>query len=372
MVGARGPTLAQAGVRLTALVLLIACLFNVADSPSSTALAAVCAGDEQILLAPAAPQVGSSLMVAAMSGFPHEDVLLLGPSGPIPVARVAIGERFVWQEIVVVDRPGANLFVFGVAGGATPVTTCADASILVAEVSASTLGDLLNPYGQHAVNRTGPSQPSQPSSASGQPGETDTLADPEGDDLEPADGEESSDGPQPAPRRRSTRTPTPQPDNENENGNDNEPGATKTPTRTPTSTRVPTSMREPTSTRVPTATRTPRPPATDTPVPTPTRTPRPPATDTPEPTPTLGPPSLENPPRVTCGQGFTFRGERFGNSRSAVDGEVRIDGREASITDWRMTQIQGIVPLTVRAGNDRLLEVVVSGHRVTKSIGITC
>ncbi|HZO29057.1 MAG TPA: hypothetical protein VFH48_24050 [Chloroflexota bacterium] len=372
MVGARGPALAQTGVRCVALLLLLTCLVDVTISPSSTALASVCAGDEQILLAPTAPHVGSSLMVAAISGFPHDNVLLLGPNGPIPVMRVAIGERFVWQEIVVVDRPGANLFVFGVAGGAVPVTTCADASILVAEVSASTLGDLLNPYGQRAVNGTGPSQPSLPSSASGQPGETEALADPEGDDLEPADSEESSDGPQPAPRRRPTRTPTPRPDNENENGNDNEPGATKTPTRTPTSTRVPTSMREPTSTRVPTATRTPRPPATDTPVPTPTRTPRPPATDTPEPTPTLGPPSLENPPRVTCGQGFTFRGERLGNSRSAVDGVVRIDGREASITDWRMTQIQGIVPLNVRAGPDRELEVVVNGHSVRRPIPISC
>jgi hypothetical protein len=69
--GARRPTLAQAGVRLVALMLLLTCLLNVAMSPSSTALAAVCAGDEQILLAPEAPHVGSSLMVAAMSGFPH-------------------------------------------------------------------------------------------------------------------------------------------------------------------------------------------------------------------------------------------------------------------------------------------------------------
>ena len=62
------PSLARAGVRLVALMLLVTCLFNLAISPSSMALAAVCAGDEQILLAPTAPHVGGSLMVAAMSG----------------------------------------------------------------------------------------------------------------------------------------------------------------------------------------------------------------------------------------------------------------------------------------------------------------
>ena len=71
MDGARKPTLAQAVVRLVALVLVLTCFVNVAISPPSPALATACAGDEQILLAPAAPQVGGSLMVAAMSGFPH-------------------------------------------------------------------------------------------------------------------------------------------------------------------------------------------------------------------------------------------------------------------------------------------------------------
>ncbi len=37
-----------------------------------------------------------------------------------------------------------------------------------------------------------------------------------------------------------------------------------------------------------------------------------------------------------------------------------------------MTRIQVKVPVTVRAGNDRELEVVVAGRRATKSIAITC
>ena len=85
MAGAMRPTVAQAGTRLAALLLLLVSLFNVAISPPSTALAAACAGDEQILLAPAAPRVGSSLMVAAMSGFPHI-------AGPDQIGSAAVFE----------------------------------------------------------------------------------------------------------------------------------------------------------------------------------------------------------------------------------------------------------------------------------------
>ena len=341
MDAARRPTLAQAGVRLVALVLLLVSLFSVVISPSSTARAAVCAGDEQILLAPAAPHVGSSLMVAAMSGFPHEDVLLLGPNGPIPVVRVAIGERFVWQEIVVADRPGAHLFVFGVAGGTTPVTACADASILVAAPDCAPLVASLNSYGQGGCDATGPSQPT---GAAGQGTGEEDSSDLVDEIVEPADGATRREprgppalGARTAPRRRSL-------DNENENDNDSDP--TKTPTRTPTSTRVPTA----------------------------TRTPRPPATDTPEPTATLAPASISSlsPSRPVCGQALTIRGERFGTSRSAVDGQVRIDGRESTIDSWGMSEIGVKVPLTVRAGNDRELEVLVAGRRTTKSVAVTC
>ncbi len=346
---ARRPTLAQAGVRLVALLLLLTCLFNVAISPASTALAAVCAGDEQILLAPEAPRVGSSLMVAAMSGFPHEDVLLLGPNGPIPVVRVAIGERFVWQEIVVVDRPGVNLFVFGVAGGTEPVTACADAATVVAEADLSPLFALLNSYGQSGTNAAGAEQPSD---GADQPGSEGSPLDPEAglsapeeaDAVETSDADDPSGAPQAASRRRPTRTPTPEPDNEN--GNDNTSEATRTPTRTPTSTRVPTA----------------------------TRTPRPTATDTPEPTATLAPASISSlsPSRPVCGQSLTIHGERFGSSRSVVDGQVYVDGRDASVESWSMTRIQVMVPLSARAGNDRRLEVVVSGRTVAKDAGLTC
>lgn len=358
MDGARRPSLARAGVRLVALTLLISCLFNVAISPSSTVLAAACAGDEQILLAPSTPRVGDTLMVAAMSGASHEDVLLLGPNGPIPVTRVAIGERFVWQEIVVVNRPGAHLFVFGVAGGPAPVTACADASVHVAEPDCSPLVASLNPYGEAGCSPTGPGQPAgDPDEASADDGAPDL----EGEGLEPSGRAASTGAPRSTSTRRPTRTPTPTPDNGNENDNVTASAAARAPTKTPTSTRVPT------STPAPTSTRTPR-------EPTATHTPRPTATDTPEATPTLEPPSLGSlsPSRPVCGQALTINGERFGSSRSAVDGKVRIDGRDASIDSWNMTRIQVSVPISVRAGNDRELEVVVAGNRVARSIPISC
>jgi hypothetical protein len=279
---------------------------------------------------------------SAMSGFPHEDVLLLGPNGPIPVARVAIGERFVWQEIVVVERPGAHLFVFGVAGGTTPITACADASVHVAK-SDSPLFASLNSYGQTGANATGPNEPE---GGTDQLGDVDGPSDPEGEAMAPSDGDDSSDSHRPASRRRPTRTPTPKPDNENENDNASSATKTPTPTKTPTSTRVPTA----------------------------TRTPQPTATDTPEPTPTLAPASISSlsPSRPICGQALTIRGERFGTSRSAVDGQVRLDGKEATIDAWNMSQIDVKVPSTVRAGTDRELEVLVAGRRTTKSVPITC
>ena len=42
------------------------------------------------------------------------------------------------------------------------------------------------------------------------------------------------------------------------------------------------------------------------------------------------------------------------------------------LDSWSMTRIQVKVPITVRAGNDRELEVVVSGRRATRSIGVSC
>jgi hypothetical protein len=51
---------------------------------------------------------------------------------------------------------------------------------------------------------------------------------------------------------------------------------------------------------------------------------------------------------------------------------VRIDGQVASIDAWSMTEIQVSVPQSVRGGNSRLLEVVVSGRTASKEIAITC
>lgn len=340
MEGARRPTLAQDGVRLVALLLLAACFANIAILPSSAALAAVCAGDEQIVLAPNTPRVGGRLMVAVFSHVAHEQALLIGPAGPIPVVRAQIGDSFLWQEMVALDHAGEHVFVFGIADGVAPFARCADATVLVAEAE-SPLFASLNSYGQGGSAVAGQIQPG---GAVGLSDDAETLAGPEIESVEPPGDGGLVDGSRSPSPRRATRTPTPRPDNENENGNDNTPAATKTPTRTPTSTRVPTA----------------------------TRTPRPPATDTPEPTPTLGPPSLDTPSRLWCGEPFTLRGERFGRSRSAVDGEVRIDGREAPISDWRMTQIEGTVPITVQGGPDRSLEVVVNGKKVTTRVGITC
>jgi hypothetical protein len=109
-------------------------------------------------------------------------------------------------------------------------------------------------------------------------------------------------------------------------------------------------------------------------VPTATHTPRPDPTDTATPTPTLGPASISSisPGRATCGQPLTIRGEQFGNSRSVVDGQVRIDGFKAGVDFWSMTEIGVSVPNSVRGGNSRLLEVVVSGRTATKEIAATC
>jgi IPT/TIG domain len=79
-----------------------------------------------------------------------------------------------------------------------------------------------------------------------------------------------------------------------------------------------------------------------------------------------------SPARPRCGEPLTIRGERFGSNRKDVDGQVRIDGEDASIDAWSMTEIQVSVPQSVRGGNSRLLEVVVSGRTASKEIAITC
>jgi len=407
-------------------VLALSLLPSMLPAPS-VVVAAGCAGDEQILLAPAEPRVGSLMIVAAVSRTAHEQVLLLGPNGPIEVQRAPIGDRFVWQASLIPDRAGEHLFAFGVAGGAAPLVTCADARTLVAEgvlAEAPPLGDgapaltdappvadapaaggsalaaLLNPYGQSgASSYTYPTEPSQ-------------STEPPAGEADAADaGSDAGTGDAPGPTRtpRPTRTPTPRirtsSGNANDNGNENDSEADPTPTRVSTGTRTPTPTRtprpdqlgapEPTAAREPTATRTPRPDPTDTPQPEPTatrtprpdptdtreptvtRTPRPDPTDTPvpTPTPTMEPPSIVDwvPASAVCGQSLTIRGERFGSSRSAVDGKVTIDGRESSIVSWGMSQIEVQVPLTAQPGNDRQLVVVVAGQSATRNaLRVSC
>ena len=418
MEGWPGPALARAGARLAALALLLMGLLPIILPAPPRASAAGCLGDEQILLAPAEPHIGSSLIVAAVSHFAHEDVLMLGPDGPIEVTRASIGDRFIWQATVVPTRAGEHLFAFGVASGGTALVTCADARALVAEASPSTsaaapdegasaadpstgvpsaLVALLNPYGRDAMTSH-----DQAAATTGQTAPADSAA----VNLAPPSNDGAADPRTPTRTPRPTRTPTRRTetdngnDNDNGNANDNaaEPTPTKTPTytRTPSPTRVPTDTRtptptrtprgelidpgtptdtpEPTSTRTPrpdpsdTPTRTPRPDPPDTPVPSPTatRTPRPDPTDTPSPTPspTMAPPSIADwsPVSATCGQSLTIRGQRFGSSRDAVNGRVTIDGVFATVNSWSDSQIDVRVPLTARPGNDRELVIVVAGQ----------
>jgi hypothetical protein len=340
MRGAARRGFVSAVTRGVAALLLLAGLLNAVVATTSPALASACAGDEQILVAPAVPRVGGQLIVAAFSHAAHEQAILLGPAGPLAIERVAIGDRYVWQTMVALDHAGQHVFAFGVANGTARLSTCADVTVLVLEPAPSPLVASLNPYGQTAPDAVGQAV-----------GIEEHVA-PAGDvnaparDVEAPEGESAGDDGRTARARRPTRTPTPSPDNENENGNDNRRAPTKTPTRTPTNTRVPTA----------------------------TRTPRPAATDTPEPTPTLAPASISgiSPSRAICGQPLTIRGDRFGNDRGDVDGKVYVDGRDASISGWDMTEIGVNVPLTVRAGNSRLLEVIVAGRTTTKEIAITC
>jgi hypothetical protein len=75
------------------------------------------------------------------------------------------------------------------------------------------------------------------------------------------------------------------------------------------------------------------------------------------------------PDSAVCGQPMTIRGEHFGNSQSAVDGRVTIDGREATILSWGTSRIEVQVPLTVQPGKDRQLVVVVAGQSM-KAAGL--
>jgi hypothetical protein len=375
-------------VRLVAVLLLLAAPLAAWIAPTSVVMAAGCVGDEQLLLAPARPRVGGLLIVAAVSRAPHEQALLLGPTGPIEAGRAAIGDRFVWQGWIVPDHPGEHVFAFGVGGGAAPLASCADATIVVEAAGASgefpTGGELARGSAAPVSGAVHDSvlfpllHPWLPDGslpvASGAPPDAGSDLDDPSLDTVPPNGSDG-DAPRSTSTRRPTRTPTrrPAPDNGNANGNENDnvgnvgvvsaadlSAAAATPTKTPTPTRTPTLARTPTPTR--------------TPRPDPTNTPRPDPTDTPAPTPTLAPPSIAgiSPGSALCGQSLTVSGQRFGSSRSAVDGRVRIDGVEASIVSWSMSEVEVLVPLTARPGNDRLLEVIVAGASTSRTLRVSC
>jgi hypothetical protein len=414
-----GPTLARVGARLAALVFLVTCLLPPALT-SPLAHAAGCLGDEQILLAPAEPRVGSSLMVVAVSHYAHDDVLLLGPDGPLGVTPYTNGDRHVWQATVIPDHAGEYLYAFGVASDDARLVTCADVRTVVTDGAASAsepvaadggtaasdvpsgqtsaLVAILNPYGRDAMTSNDPDARTglQAAPAAAAPA-----------DAAPAAGDPAT----PTRTPRPTRTPVRHSstsngndnddDNSNENDNTADPTQTPTPTRVPTDTRTPTLTGVPTDTRTPTPTRTPRPDPTDTrvptdtPLPTATRTPRPDPSDTPTraptatrtprpdptdtpsptPTPTFAPPSIADwsPGSAVCGQSLTIRGERFGNDRDAVHGRVTIDGVTATVNAWGESQIEVRVPLTAKPGNDRELLIVVAEQTArTNRLRVSC
>jgi hypothetical protein len=333
-------------------------------------MAAACFGDEQLLLAPAAPRPGELLTVAAVSRFPHEQVVLGGPAGALETTAMTVGDRFVWQATLVPDLPGQLAFTFSVASADTPTLQCAHmvvpvfdpspTSDTVAAVSpasaaeSSVLFASLHPWQSGGVVSSSTASGSAPTpnmlAVADTTGASSSLSD------SPA-----VDQPRVTSTRRPTRTPSHQTESDNGNENDNE--ADPTPTRTHTPTRTPTPVDTPRPTSTPRPTDTPRP----------TNTPRPAATDTPVPTPTLAPPEISLPSVAgICGQPMSLRGERLGASQKAVSGRVLIDGRETSVLAWSMTEIEVRVPLTVRPGNDREVHVTVNEQTVSGRMQLRC
>ncbi len=369
MLTARQPSLIQAGARCSALLMLVACLLAAAAPSPRSALAVGCAGDEQLWLAPLQPRAGSVLLVAAVSTFPHEQALLLGPDGLLAAQREAVGDLFIWQATVVPTHGGEHRFSFGVADSVTMLTACANALTVVADADAAD-ADAAAPPADGAPDGVTSSTPvSSPFTASalfsslhpwardgslpaahvGQrgPAATEPPATDVGDGSAPADEAgvgANSRAARSSRQSRSSSRSSGSADNGNENDNEAEP----TPTRTSTPTRTPT--------------------------PTKTPTVRPTSTETPVPTPTLAPPSIGSlsPEVVVCGETLTIRGQRFGDSRTQVNGKVRIDDRDATIVSWSMSSLEVRVPQGARPGNDRLLEVIIAENTAQRYLRILC
>jgi len=79
-----------------------------------------------------------------------------------------------------------------------------------------------------------------------------------------------------------------------------------------------------------------------------------------------------DPDNATCRQGLTVRGQNFGASQKAVDGDLTIDGVQTSISSWSNSTIQATVPATVRAGPERPVQVTVAGKRATLLVRVNC
>jgi hypothetical protein len=359
---------APASARLLAVLLLVTVLLVGPILPARPVMAAACFGDEQLLLAPSEPRQGELLTVAAVSRFPHQQVVFEGPAGLLETTPMTVGDRFVWQATLVPDMPGQLAFTFSVASADAPVLQCAQLIALVLDstpmsdtVAAVPPATSTEPSvlfaSLHPWQSSGAAASSAPASAPS----PDTLA------VGHTAGASSSLSDSPVgdqPRATSTRKPirTPSNQTERDNGNENDNEADPTPTRTHTPTRTPTPVNTPRPTSTPRPTDTPRS----------TNTPRPAPTDTPAPTPTLAPPEIELPEVANCGQPMTIRGERLGSSQKAVSGDVTVDGREAAVLGWSMTEIVVRVPYTIRPGNDRTVFVTVAGRSASDRLRLSC
>jgi hypothetical protein len=89
----------------------------------------------------------------------------------------------------------------------------------------------------------------------------------------------------------------------------------------------------------------------------------------------MEPPAITDwtPGSATCGQRLTIRGQRFGSNRDAVDGRVKIDGRDTEVLSWSMTAIEVKVPLTALPGKDREIVIAVAGRTTSAPhLRVTC
>jgi hypothetical protein len=334
------PSIRRAIIRSLVLVALVVSGVGWSASGAVAVPAPACFGDEQMLLTPSATTyVGDPLFVVAMSTYPHAYARFTGPAGPMLAEHEAVGDLHFWHVQIVATQPGEQTFAFDVTDGGTVATSCATAVAVILD-SWSQAGAVNPPAG------TG-SAPA-PQADAGPPGELGVS------DLTAT----------PTSTSRPTRTPTPEPTDTPR------PTRTPRPTDTPAPTRTPRPAEAARQADSPEATDTPRPTETPRPTPTDTRTPTPTVT----PTATLGPLSIADvrPNPATCGQALTIRGQNFGSNRREVDGDVTIDGRQASVNAWSNTEIIVTVPVGVQGGPERWIELTVAGQPARVKVRMNC